>query len=137
MAALRSSARPMSGTSSSMSDARTAAGRQSDFAGDSGDRVWLTMIVLALCQLADLFTFHFAVERFGPEGELGPLGMVYRIGGFGAVAIVKLGLISGVMAVLLRYPWRRAATRHWIGLVVAAIGAFGAFTNVLAFGLLR
>lgn len=135
MAALRRSARPMSGTSRSVPDARTAAGRQPDVAVDAGDRFWPTMLVLALCQLADLVTFHFAVERFGPSGELGPLGMVYRIGGFGAVAIVKLGLIGGVIAVLVRYPWRRAATRRRIALVVAAIGAFGAFTNVLAFGL--
>jgi len=98
-----------------------------------GSRFWPTLLLVALCQLADLVTFNFAVEMFGPSGELGPLGLVYRIGGFWAVAFVKLGLIGIVMAVLARYPWQRLSTRRRLALVVAAIGIVGAWTNTLAF----
>ena len=137
MAALRRSARLMIEVPGSAPDALASAPGQPDVDGLAPDRYWPTMLVLAVCQMADLVTFHFAVERFGPAGELGPLGLVYRWGGFGAVAVVKICLITGVMAVLVRYPWRRAATPRWIALVVAAIGAFGAFTNVLALGVLN
>ena len=102
-------------------------------ADPAGSRFWPTVLLVVLCQLADLVTFNFAVETFGPSGELGPLGLVYRAGGFWAVAIVKLGLIAAVLAVLARYPWQRLATRRRVALIVAAIGAFGALTNVLAF----
>jgi hypothetical protein len=99
----------------------------------AGDRFWITLLLVALCQLADLITFNFAVETYGPSGELGPLGIVYRMGGFWAVAVVKLGLIGILMAVLARYPWRSLATRRRMALIVAGIGAFGALTNILAF----
>ena len=99
----------------------------------AGDRFWITLVLLALCQLADLITFSWAVEAYGPAGELGPLGIVYRAGGFWAVAVVKAGLIGIVMLVLARYPWQSLATRRRLALIVAAIGAFGAFTNLLAF----
>jgi len=113
---------------------RAAQSRSSAVAGDvAGDRFWITLVLVAICQLADLITFNFAVATFGPSGELGPLGLVYRMGGFWAVAVVKLGLIGIVMAVLARYPWQRLATRRRIALIVAAIGVFGALTNVLAF----
>ena len=113
---------------------RAAHGRSSAAAGDAaGDRFWITLVLVAVCQLADLITFNLAVATYGPSGELGPLGLVYRIGGFWAVAVVKLGLIGVVMTVLARYPWQRLATRRRIALIVAAIGAFGAFTNVMAF----
>jgi hypothetical protein len=99
----------------------------------AGGRFWFTLLVLALCQIADLITFNLAVETFGPSGELGPLGLVYEATGFLGVAVVKLGLIAVVMAILARYPWQRLATRRRTALIVAAIGAFGAFTNVMAF----
>ena len=99
----------------------------------AGQRFWPSMVLVALCQLADLITFNFAVATFGPSGELGPLGLVYRMGGFWAVAVVKLGLIGLVLAVLARYPWQRLATRRRIALIVAVIGVVGAFTNTLAF----
>jgi hypothetical protein len=102
-------------------------------AAAEGDRFWVTLVLLALCQVADLITFNFAVQTFGPSGELGPLGLVYQAAGFWGVAVVKLGLIGVVMAVLARYPWQRLATRRRMALIVAAIGAFGAFTNVMAF----
>jgi hypothetical protein len=98
-----------------------------------GSRFWPTLVVLAMCQLADLITFNFAVEMYGPSGELGPLGLVYRAGGFWAVAFVKLGLIGIVTTVLARYPWQRLATRRRLALIVAAIGIVGAWTNTLAF----
>jgi hypothetical protein len=91
------------------------------------------LLLVALCQLADLITFNFAVEMYGPAGELGPLGLVYRFGGFWAVAVVKLGLIGIVMAVLARYPWQRLVTRRRLALIVAAVGIVGAWTNTLAF----
>ena len=69
----------------------------------------------------------------GAGGELGPLGLVYSLGGFWAVAVVKLGLIGIVLAVLDRYPWQRLSTRRNLALFVAGIGVFGASTNVLAF----
>ena len=102
-------------------------------ANAAGSRFWFTLLLLALCQLADLITFNFAVETFGPGGELGPLGLVYEAAGFIGVAVVKLGLIAVVMAVLARYPWQRLATRRRMALIVATIGVIGAFTNVLAF----
>jgi hypothetical protein len=98
-----------------------------------GERFWVTLVLLALCQITDLVTFNFAVERFGASGELGPLGLVYEAVGFWGVAVVKLGLIGVVMAVLARFPWQRLATRRRMALIVGAIGAFGAFTNVMAF----
>jgi hypothetical protein len=90
-------------------------------------------VLVALCQLADLITFNVAVGMFGPAGELGPLGLLYRAGGFWAVAVVKIGLIGVVMALLARYPWRRLRTRRRLALVVATIGILGAWTNALAF----
>jgi uncharacterized membrane protein len=93
-------------------------------------RSWVAFALLAVAQLADLLTFGMAVEKFGPAGELGPLGMVYREGGFWAVALVKMGLIGVVLAILTLYPWQRAATPRRLALIVAAIGVFGAFTNV-------
>jgi hypothetical protein len=119
----------------SASRALFAARNRSSAAGAdaAGSRFWPTLVLVALCQLADLITFNFAVATFGPSGELGPLGAVYRFGGFWAVAVVKLGLIGIVMAVLARYPWRKLATRRRMALIVAGIGAFGALTNALAF----
>ena len=99
----------------------------------SATRFWPTLLLVALCQMADLITFSFAVAEHGPAGELGPLGLVYRAGGFWAVALVKLCIVGIVLAVLSRYPWRRTATRRHVALIVAIIGVFGAFTNVVAF----
>ena len=122
-------------------DATLAPGARSGGAlgADDGavrNRLWPMLFLVALCQLADLVTFNFAVERHGPSGELGPLGLVFRIGGFWAVAAVKVGLIGIVMIVLARYPWQRISTRRRIALIVAGIGMFGAVTNILALGVL-
>jgi hypothetical protein len=102
-------------------------------AARAGNRFWPMLLLVALCQLADLVTFNSAVEMFGPAGELGPLGLVYRVGGFWAVALIKLGAIGIVLAALARYPWQRLRTRRRLALVVAAIGILGAWTNALAF----
>jgi hypothetical protein len=94
---------------------------------------WLTLLLVVICQLADLVTFNVAVRIFGPSGELGPLGMVYQMGGFWAVALVKLSLITIVATVLVWYPWHRLRTRRNVALLVGIVGLFGALTNVLAF----
>jgi hypothetical protein len=99
----------------------------------SAGRLWPALLLIATSQITDLVTFNMAVQRFGPQGELGPLGIVYRAAGIGAVAFVKLGLIGVVMTVLARYPWQRYSTRRRLAIIVAAIGVFGALTNVAAF----
>jgi len=111
---------------------RAAASDGVDSGAASAARFWPTMLLVVLCQVADLVTFNLAVDMHGPGGELGPLGLVYRAGGFWAVAAVKLGLIGIVLAVLDRYPWQRVGTRRKVALFVAAVGIFGALTNVLA-----
>jgi hypothetical protein len=120
---------------SSVADVRVAVRNHASLKGvdAAGSRFWFTLLLVGLCQLADLLTFNFAVETFGPGGELGPLGLVYEVAGFIGVAVVKLGLIAVVMAILARYPWQRLATRRRMALIVAGIGVFGAFTNVMAF----
>jgi hypothetical protein len=100
--------------------------------GVSAERFWLTLLVLGLCQVADLLTFNMAVVAFGPARELGPLGMVYQAGGIAAVAFVKLGLVFIIMTALRWYPWRQFATRRRMALLMAVIGVFGALTNLLA-----
>ena len=102
----------------------------------AGGHFWLTLLLVAICQLADLITFNVAVKIFGPSGELGPLGVLYRMGGFWGVAVVKLGIIAVVMVVLTRFPWQRLVTRRRIALFAAGVGVAGAFTNVLAFSFL-
>jgi hypothetical protein len=96
------------------------------------DRPVLTFLLLLAAQFIDLFTFGMAVDKYGPSGELGPLGMVYAHAGIFAVALVKMGLVAVVLTVLARYPWQRAATPRRLALIVATIGVFGAFTNVAA-----
>jgi hypothetical protein len=100
--------------------------------GDLPKRFWLSLLLLGLCQVADLLTFNLAVRAFGPSGELGPLGLVYGAGGIAAVALVKLGLIFVAMGILAFYPWRRLATRRRLTLLIAVVGLFGAMTNLLA-----
>ena len=95
-------------------------------------RPMLTFLLLAAAQFVDLFTFGLAVDKWGPSGELGPLGLVYAHAGIFAVAIVKIGIVAIVLTVLARYPWQRAATPRRLALIVATIGVFGAFTNVAA-----
>jgi hypothetical protein len=102
-------------------------------AANQATRFWPTMLLVVLCQVADLISFNLAVEMHGAGGELGPLGIVYQLGGFWAVAVVKLGIIAIVLTVLERYPWQRLSTRRNLALFVAGIGIFGAITNVLAF----
>ena len=53
----------------SRSQTRTDDGSRSiDIAGANaaGQRFWPTLVLVALCQLADLITFNFAVATFGP-----------------------------------------------------------------------
>lgn len=90
------------------------------------------LAALAAAQLLDLVTFAFAVERWGIQGELGPLGLVYQAAGYWAVAAIKVSMIVLVMLAMTLYRWQSSATPWRIGLVAAAIGAFGAATNVAA-----
>ena len=90
------------------------------------------LIVLAAAQLLDLVTFAFAVDRWGIQGELGPLGIVYAAAGYWAVAAVKSAMIGLVMVAMVAYRWQNPATPWRIGLVAALVGAFGAATNVAA-----
>ena len=98
----------------------------------TGAAIGRSMLLVVLCQLADLITFDLAVQLHGSGGELGPLGFVYHLGGFWAVAAVKLGLIAVVLTVLARYPWGSERVQRNLAVAVAAIGIAGACTNVLA-----
>ena len=98
----------------------------------SASRFLPVLAVVAIAQLLDLVTFAFAVQRWGIGGEVGPLGFVYQAAGYWAVAAAKTGIIAIVMMAILFYPWRRVATAWRIGIVVGAIGVFGAATNVAA-----
>ena len=98
----------------------------------SASRFLPLLAAIAVAQLLDLVTFAFAVERWGIGGEVGPLAFVYQAAGYWAVAAVKTGIIAIVMVAILVYPWQRVATAWRIGIVVGAIGVFGAATNVAA-----
>ena len=100
--------------------------------GVTRNRFWLTLVILGLCQVADLATFNLAVRAFGPSGELGPLGAVYEAGGIAAVAITKLAVVFAIMTVLRWYPWRRFTTQRRLALLVAVVGLIGAATNIFA-----
>ena len=90
------------------------------------------LLVLAAAQVLDLVTFAFAVDKWGIQGELGPLGMVYEAAGYWAVAAVKVATIAVVMLAMVGFRWQNSATPWRLGLIAAAIGAFGAATNVAA-----
>ena len=90
------------------------------------------LLVIAAAQALDLVTFGFAVQRWGIGGELGPLSIVYELGGYWAVAALKSAIIVVVMTAIYLYPWQRVATAWRTGILIGAIGAFGAATNVAA-----
>ena len=90
------------------------------------------LLVLAAAQALDLVTFAFAVDRWGIQGELGPLGALYVAAGYWAVAAVKAATIVIVMLAMVLFRWQNPATPWRIGLIAAAIGAFGTATNVAA-----
>lgn len=91
----------------------------------------ITLLVLITAQLADLATFGLAVRVLGIADEIGPLRMVYHLGGFGAVAFAKLLAVAVMIAILEIYS-RRTGHGRWLAILVAMIGVFGALTNVLA-----
>ena len=91
----------------------------------------LTLLLLITAQLADLATFGLAVHTLGIADEVGPLRTVYRMGGFGAVALAKLAAL-GVMIAILEIYSRRTGHGRWLAILVAAMGVFGALTNILA-----
>ncbi len=91
----------------------------------------ITLLVLITAQLADLATFGLAVRVLGIADEIGPLRVVYRMGGFGAVAFAKLLAVAVMIAILEIYS-RRTGHGRWLAILVAAMGVFGAITNILA-----
>ena len=91
----------------------------------------ITLLVLITAQLADLATFGLAVRVLGIADEIGPLRVVYRMGGFGAVAFAKLLAVAVMIAILEVYS-RRTGHGRWLAILVAAMGVFGAITNILA-----
>ena len=98
----------------------------------SASRFLPVLLVIAAAQALDLVTFGFAVERWGIGGELGPLSVVYEAGGYWAVAALKSAMIVVVITAIYLYPWQRVATAWRTGILIGAIGAFGAATNVAA-----
>ena len=91
----------------------------------------ITLLVLITAQLADLATFGLAVRVLGIADEIGPLRMVYHLGGFGAVAFAKLLAVAIMIAILEIYS-RRTGHGRWLAILVAMMGVFGALTNILA-----
>jgi hypothetical protein len=91
----------------------------------------ITLLLLITAQLADLATFGLAARAQGIAGEVGPLRVLYLMGGFGAVALAKLaGLLA--MVVILEIYSRRTGHGRWLAILVACMGVFGALTNVVA-----
>lgn len=114
---------------------RVGAGAQSvaaRFVPSAGSALAPVLLVLAAAQLLDLVTFAFAVDRWGIQGELGPLSAVYEMAGYWAVAAVKVVMIGLVMLAMVLFRWQNPATPWRVGLIAAAVGAFGAATNVAA-----
>ena len=91
----------------------------------------LTLLLLVTAQLADLATFGLAVRESGIGGEVGPLRILYYVGGFGAVACAKLIGVAVMMVIIQLYS-RRTGGGRWLALVVAVMGILGAMTNVVA-----
>ena len=122
----RSNADVHAGSSATSGSPRLVALRQ------AVGRLAPVLLVLAAAQILDLVTFAFAVDRWGIQGELGPLGVVYAAAGYWAVAAIKAATIASVMLAMVLFRWQNPATPWRIGLIAAAIGAFGAATNVAA-----
>lgn len=91
----------------------------------------LSLLLLVTAQLADLATFGITVRALGIGGEIGPLRIVYRMAGFGGVAVAKLIAVA-VMIVILELYSRRTGGGRWLAVVAAAMGILGALTNVLS-----
>jgi hypothetical protein len=123
---LRSNADAHAGSSATARSPRIVALRQ------AVGRLAPVLLVLAAAQILDLVTFAFAVDRWGIQGELGPLGMLYAHAGYWAVAAVKAATIVSVMLAMVLFRWQNPATPWRLGLIAAAIGTFGAATNVAA-----
>ncbi len=97
-----------------------------------GSVTLLGILLLVLAQLTDLATFALAVRAYGPGPEIGPLGRIYELGGLPAVALMKIGGI-GLMLALIGGWARRTGGGRWLILAAAWTGVFGAATNAWAF----
>ena len=90
----------------------------------------VTVLLVIAAQLVDLASFGLVARLLGPAGEVGPLGEVYAAGGFAPVAATKILGLLAVMCILALYT-RRVGSPRRLALMVAAVGLFGAMTNVM------
>lgn len=90
----------------------------------------LTLLLVVTAQLLDLATFGIAAHVAGPAGELGPLRSIYLAGGFAPVVLTKLLGISAVLCIFALWE-RLVGSARGIALLVAAVGVFGAATNLV------
>ena len=97
----------------------------------------LSVLLILACQGADLSTFGLAAHLSRVSGEIGPLGVAYRVGGFGAVAAGKIGTVLIILVALNVLRQRKGDERllRLLVLFVAGLGIIGAASNV-AFGIL-
>ena len=99
---------------------------------DTAQRMWLPLLLLVVCQVADLVTFSVAVGIHGPSRETGPLRFVYENGGLITLAALKVSGAVISALVLALHPWRSLVTPRRLALLSAAVGVFGACTNIAA-----
>jgi phosphoglycerol transferase MdoB-like AlkP superfamily enzyme len=94
-------------------------------------RILLTVLLFA--QLADAVTFSVMVPVLGIGVESNGLAaLLYHWQGMGGVLALKCAAILATLAVLVAV-WNRAPRVFYFGGATATtVGAFGAFTNVLA-----
>jgi hypothetical protein len=99
---------------------------------DTAQRMWLPLVLLLICQVADLVTFSLAVGVHGASRETGPLRFVYENGGLITLAALKVSGAVISALVLALHPWRSLVTPRRLALLSAAVGVFGACTNIAA-----
>ncbi len=90
----------------------------------------LTLLLVVAAQLLDLATFGIAAHVAGPAGELGPLRSIYLSGGFAPVVLTKMLGLAAVLCIFALWE-RLVGSARAIALLVAAVGIFGAATNLL------
>ena len=96
-------------------------------------RARVLLAILLVAQLADAATFSVAIPTLGIGVESNGLAaMLYHWQGMGGVLALKAGAIVLTIGLLV-LAWPRAPRVFYIGGATGTtVGAFGAFTNVLA-----
>lgn len=91
------------------------------------------LTVLLLAQLADAATFSVMIPVLGIGVESNGLAaLLYHWQGMGGVLALKAAAIVATLGLLI-LVWNRAPRVFYLGGATATtVGAFGAFTNVLA-----